>query len=126
MSIAEIRNQVETLKEIKEVLSIDKYDSTELEELVLELSSSKDFICELDGAEYRFIHENAIEDTFAKSAQEMIEDCYGIDKLPSIISRHIDWDGIVDDCRMDGYGHHFSSYDDSEENVEDWYIFRTN
>lgn len=27
---------------------------------------------------------------------------------------------------MDGYGHHFSSYDGSEEEVGDYYIFRTN
>ena len=125
MSLTEIRTYIEELKEIKKVLSIDKYDSDELEELMSNLGVD-DFTIDLDGAEYRFIQESAIDIIFADSVQEMIEGCYGIEDLPGIISCHIDWTGIVQDCMVDGFGHHFSHYDGSEENVAGYYIFRTN
>lgn len=42
----------------------------------------------------------------------------------------IDWDKTIDNVFTDGYGHHFSSYDGSEEQIEfkdeTYYIFRTN
>ena len=122
---AEIRENVEVLKEVKTILGIVSFDSKELQELCDNLGTA-DFHIALNGAEYRFIHETEIEDIFAESVQEMIEGCYGIGDLPGIISCHIDWDGIVQDCMVDGYGHHFSTYNGSVYNAGEYYIFRTN
>lgn len=121
----EIREHIETLKEVKSVLEITHFESDELQELCDNLGDA-DFHIEIDGAEYRFIHETEIENAFAESVQEMIESCYGIRDLPGIIACHIDWNGIIRDCMVDGYGHHFSGYDGSENNAGEYYIFRTN
>lgn len=125
MDLTEIRNHVDILHEIKKELDIDTFDSDELEELCDNIGGD-DFIVDLDGCEYRFIRNDAIVDIFADSVQEMIEDCYGVGDLPGIISCHLDWGGIVRDCMVDGYGHHFAGYDGMEHEVENYYIFRTN
>lgn len=121
--ITGIREQAGLLREIKDTLEISCFDSDELQELCDNLDSA-DFNVELDGAEYRFIHDTEIEDIFAESIQDMINDCYGIDDMPNLISNNLDWGGIVQDCMMDGYGHHFSDYDGSEQEITDYYIFR--
>ncbi len=95
----------------------------EIEELEHELTASNDFTFDLDGAEYRFIHNSCIDDIYREEIIETIKDCYNLD-LPDFIE--IDWDATVDNCLVDGYGHHFSSYDHSELEVGEWYIFRTN
>lgn len=125
IDLTEIRNHVEMLKEIKDTLEITSFDSGELQELCDNLDGV-DFNVELDGAEYRFIHKSEIEDVYAVSIQNMIESCYDMSDLPNVISSNIDWDSVIQDCMMDGYGHHFSSYDGSEYEVTDYYIFRTN
>jgi len=123
--IAEIKDNVEILRKIKSVLEITHFDSDELQELCDNIGCD-DFHVRLDDAEYRFIKEDAIEDIFAEFIQELFDDCYNMDDMPNILVCHIDWDGVVRDCMMDGYGHHFSSYDGSEYNAEEYYIFRTN
>lgn len=125
MDLTEIRNNREVLKETKTALEIAVFDSGELEELCENLGGI-DFQIELDGSEYRFIDDNSIEDIFAESVQNMIEECYITEDMPSLIVGHLNWDGIVRDCMMDGYGHHFSGYDGSENGVTGYYIFRTN
>lgn len=106
-----------------------------LEELIGCASKDHDhFGFELDGAEYRFIGENVIENIFAEEIKQTIEDCYELDsltdddKIPSWLAAHIsvDWEGVVSACMVDGYGHQFSGYDGSELHVEGVYIFRTN
>ena len=124
-NLAEVREEYDTLKEIKNVLDIDKFDSSELEELLANLGTN-DFEVSLDGGEYRFISQDAIKSIYYDSIVEMIEDCYFTDDMPALITCHIDWDGIVSDCSVDGYGHHFSGYDGSEEEAGNYYIFRTN
>lgn len=123
--ITEVREHAEILREIKDILEITQFDSNELQELCDNLTDD-DFNVELDGAEYRFIADGVIEAIFEESVRELIEDCYGLDDMPSIISCHLDWDGIVRDCMVDGYGLHFSSYDGSELEVTGYYIFRIN
>ena len=123
--ITEIREYRELLREIKDILEIVSFDSDELQELCDNLGGA-DFNVELDGAGYRFIHETEIEDIFAESIQELFDDCYNLDDIPSILLCHIDWDGVVRDCMVDGYGHHFAGYDGMEHEVEDYHIFRTN
>jgi len=129
-NLTEIRNYAEVLKEIKTELEIISFDSDELQELCKNLGGA-DFHIKLDGGEYRFIHDTEIEDIYAESIQELFESCYNLDDIPLVLSCHIDWDGVVRDCMIDGYmidgyGHLFSSYDGYEHNAGDYYIFRTN
>ena len=75
------------------------------------------------GGQYRLIHEDIIDGVFFEEIIELIKDCYDLN-LPSFIE--IDWEATVNNCRMDGFGHHFSSYDGSEKHLDGYYIFRTN
>lgn len=53
----------------------------------------------IDKADDVIVHENQnMEDI----AYDLMSECYGIDKLPSIISNHIDYEGIGRDLEMDG------------------------
>lgn len=104
----------------------------------LELFESKfgvygDFYFELDGNEYRLIHEDDIEEIFADEVRQTIEDCYDMENLTDrdkigFLADHIevDWEGVVSACLHDGYGHQFSSYDGSEYEAGGYYIFRNN
>jgi len=123
--LTEIRENFDLLKEVKAELEIVHFDSDELQELCDNLGCD-DFCVNLDGAEYRFIREDTIKDIYAESIQEMFESCYDLDNIPDVLRWHIDWDGVVRDCMVDGYGHHFSHYDGSEYNAGEYYIFRTN
>lgn len=89
-----------------------------------------DFHIEMGGNEYRFILEGSIDDIYYDSQKDLIEECFmPREGLPSWIE--IDWDTTIENVKnADGYGHHFSGYDGSEEYVtfDDYayYIFRTN
>lgn len=104
----------------------------EMEDLIYSLETETDFHINIDGNEYRFIDEDDIDDIAVEEIKEVVKDCYlngtDLDKLWWI---EIDWEKTADNCiRADGYGHHFSHYDGSEEEAtlfgSDWYIFRTN
>tara|TARA_R110000772_G_scaffold12215_5_gene37496 strand:- start:305 stop:718 length:414 start_codon:yes stop_codon:yes gene_type:complete len=88
---------------------------------------------------YRFISDTAIEDIHVESVKDMVTDCYlsgtDLDKYSWIA---IDWEETAENLRSsDGYGHHFSGYDGSEEEYDftdvegsgvkfGYWIFRTN
>lgn len=92
------------------------------------LIGSKDFYTELDGCEYRFIKDNYIDEIYDTEVQDSIVDSYELTNLPSFIE--IDWEATLDNCRQDGYGHHFATYDGEENYIylddEAYYYFRTN
>jgi len=123
--IVEIREHQELLHEIKDVLEITHFESDELQELCDNLGCA-DFQIILEGSEYRFIDESEIEDIYAESIRELFNSCYNLNDIPDVLLCHIDWDGVIRDCMIDGYGHHFSSYDSYEYNAGQYYIFRTN
>lgn len=106
-------------------LAIDRDEVRELEEKLY--TEYDDFWIELDGEEYRFIHEDFIWDIYVDSIKEMVEDCYDI-KAPDWLV--IDWEQTAENCYADGYGHHFAHYDGNEYEHkiggELYYIFRTN
>lgn len=105
---------MDTIKEILELTDDERND----------LDLTIDFYIEPEnGGEYRLIHKDAIEVIYYESIIELIKDCYNLN-LPDFVE--VDWDATVENCKVDGYGHHFSSYDHSEEYAEDYYIFRTN
>lgn len=96
-------------------------------ELIELLDNQIDFIFEIDGIDYRFIDENNIWDIYYDEQKELIEELY----LPNINKQwwiEIDWDKTIDNVFSDGYGHHFSSYDGSEEQIKfngsNYYIFK--
>ena len=91
----------------------------------------EDFTVELNEGEYRIIHDDAIEDIFDSEIRQLADDCYEIKDIKKKMGGvgmyfTFDYDSFVKDCRTDGYGYHFSSYNGSEESVGPWNIFRVN
>ena len=77
----------------------------------INICNSEDF--DIDGV--RFISEDSIDEIWSKSLIEQIKDCYGLSEIPSFVS--IDWEETADNCKVDGLGHHFNSYDGGEEEI---------
>ena len=85
-----------------------------------------EFFIEIDGEEYRFIHEDDIWDIYVQEIRDITEDCYDI-KAPDWLA--IDWEETAENCfQWDGYGHTFATYDGEEYEYdfdgENYYIFR--
>ena len=105
-----------------------KADKGDIRDLIDQMNEENDVYWECDGEEYRVIHTDVIDDIAEDEIKELVQDCYlngtDLDKYWWIA---IDWQQTADNCiSADGYGHHFSSYDGSEEEWEDWYFFRVN
>ena len=98
---------------------MDAYDSAR---------DADDFTVETDEGEYRFIEEDAIERIHREEIENIVDDCYLSDKnIPEMIKRYFDYDSFARDCRLsEGYGNHFSSYDGSEEQNGNYFMFRVN
>ena len=123
--------QKELVKGLCEYLDLSTY--SEIKEVinkVMEINENKDDFT-IDGLwfscgsrEIRIISESAIDDIWSKSLEEQIKECYdlGDSKLPSFIE--IDWEKTIDNCKQDGEGHHFSSWDGSEHQTENFYYFK--
>ena len=101
-----------------------------IETLTDKLESDDDFYFEYDGNEYRIIAENAIWDIYVEEIKNTVEDCYSdvlkLDDIPSFIEFSIDWEQTAKNAYVDGYGYTFSSYDGSELEIANHYVFRTN
>jgi hypothetical protein len=96
----------------------------ELFELV-EREKGCDFLVEFDGAEYRVIDNDDIWPIYVEGIKEITQDCYLTEgELPSFIA--VDWEETAENCMVDGYGHHFSSYDGGHSETDSFHIFRTN
>jgi hypothetical protein len=63
----------------------------------------------------RFISESVIDEVWTDSLIEQIKDCYDLSEVPAFVA--IDWQETTDNCKEDGMGHHFNSYDGGEEEV---------
>lgn len=90
-----------------------------------------DFFIDTDEGEYRFIHKDAIDAIFRESIEELADECYDIEGMKKKMGNlavyfSFDYDSFADDAKMDGFGHHFSSYDGSEYEQGKYYMFRTN
>lgn len=126
-----IRRIRDVLDFVKDDLELETH-TDEMRDLIDALEDEDDFSINIDGNEYRFIDAAEIDDIAVEEIKELVKDCYlngtDLDKLWWI---EIDWEKTADNCiSADGYGHHFSGYDGSEEEARllnrDWYIFRTN
>lgn len=73
-----------------------------------------DFTADIDGEEYRFIHEDEIWDIYVEAIKETVEECY-TGKMEWWIA--IDWEETAENCYQDGYGHTFATYDGEEHEV---------
>ena len=113
----ENREQIEVLISLTGDLTL-----SEIKELDSQLDSN-DVSVDVNGEEYRIIEESVIDDIWEESLKELLEDCY---EIPPLLKNYIDYDKWVEDCKFDGLGHHFSTYDGSEESSGSYYYFRTN
>jgi hypothetical protein len=103
MKLSDIR----TLKE----QCIDLFSQPNWREVLEEGQVSSDF--EVDNV--RFISSDCIDEIWTNSLIEMIKDCYDLSDVPSFVA--IDWEHTATNCKVDGLGHHFNSYDGSEEEI---------
>lgn len=78
---------------------------------VLEKMDNADF--EVNGV--RFISDDEIDTIWTASLIEEIKDCYVISEVPDFVV--IDWEQTAENCKVDGLGHHFNSYDGGEEEI---------
>ena len=106
----------------------DEFTKSEISDLVNQMEVENDIQWEIQGMEYRVIHEDIIKTIHKEEVQDLVQECYlgelDLDKYWWIA---IDWDETAENVRMtDGYGNHFSAYDHSEEFFDGWYFFRTN
>ena len=92
------------------------------------LFGHEDFYIELDGKEYRFIYEHAIDDIYAEEQKDFIES-----ELPNDLPNYvrIDWEETIALLKeYDGFAKWFASYDGHElEATFDgmfYYIYRVN
>lgn len=118
------------LELINESLQLE-INRDEVREIERYIESENDFYVEIDGQEYRFIHENAIWDIYVDSIRDLTEECYLINEGAKQWWIAIDWDKTAQNCYdADGYGHHFGTYDGNEVewafDGENYHIFRTN
>ena len=95
-----------------------------LENLINKIQTEDDFWFELSGGDVRLINEEDIDDIWTESLIDQIKDCYDLSDVPGFVE--IDWEKTAENCKVDGLGHHFNSYDGNEENNNGFYIFRTN
>ena len=99
---------------------------------ILTAFDGNDFTVEFGCTEYRIIHEDDIEEIHRREIEELVDDCYNLEKIKSEMGNvgnylTFDYDALARDSRTsDGYGHHFSHYDGNEIEVGSWHIFRIN
>ena len=70
----------------------------------------------------RLIHDDIIDEVWTESLIQQIKDCYDLDHLPEFIE--IDWEESAENCKDEGLGTHFNTYDGEEYFCNNWNIFR--
>lgn len=109
--------------------SLDDYTFEELMQVCIDLNEElendgEDYTLDMPYGEVRIMAKSTIDALWTESLIEQIKECYDLDNMPSFIE--IDWAATAGNCKVDGLGHHFSSYDGNEYETENYYIFRTN
>lgn len=95
-----------------------------LEAIETGMTTEDDFNLELPSCEFRIIDGDEIDQIWTDGLIEQIKDCYDLSDLPKFVA--IDWEKTAENCKVDGMGHHFASYDHNEHDAQGWHIFRTN
>jgi len=96
----------------------------ELYEELENLMDEEDFYIEVQHCEFRVIAASVIDEIWTDSLIELIKDCYDLSDVPDFVA--IDWDETAENCKIDGLGHHFSSYDGSEHESNKYHYFLVN
>lgn len=118
-------DQKEIFNEIINSESIDNTDEQlELLETIYNADWNDDFYIECLGFEFRVIHNDAIDEIWSESLEEQLKECYDLSSIPNFIV--IDWEQSVDNCKVDGKGHHFATYDGDEHDTTNYTFFKTN
>lgn len=110
--------------------SISDFEPADLMELCIQLNKDLhehedvDMYLDLPAGEVRIISSDHIDELWTESLIDQIKDCYDLGDMPEFMV--VDWDATAKACKVDGKGHHFSSYDGKEHSTENFYIFRTN
>ena len=90
----------------------------------------QDFTVNFGRIEYRFIHDDAIERIHRAEIEDLVDDCYSLDRVRGDLGSvgqylMFDYDALARDARIsDGYGHHFAGYDGEEIENGAWHAFR--
>jgi antirestriction protein len=92
-------DSIEKLNEIAE--SVESLDENELKAIrfLMDNNLVNDFEEAIERYEDVIIHENV---TMEDIAYDFINECYGVDSLPSIIANNIDYESIGRELEMDG------------------------
>lgn len=127
---------MDTKTALKFAKDIDASDIRAFARAVMEAyetsKDSDDFTAETDEGEYRFIDEDAIKSIHRESIEELVDDCYDLEKMKKSLGNladyfNFDYSSFAEDCRLiDGYGHHFASYDGNEYENGKFFMFRVN
>lgn len=109
--------------------NVSDFEPDELMALCIQLDTTLtecelDYWLDLPTGEVRIISSDHIDELWTESLIEQIKECYDLSELPPFVA--VDWEQTAANCKVDGMGHHFSSYDGEEHNTANFYIFRTN
>ena len=99
------------VKELIEFCNNDLMSAPDYRQVIEEIQRSNDF--EVDNV--RFISSDIIDDVWTVSLIDQIKDCYDLSDVPDFVA--IDWEETAENCKVDGMGHHFNSYDGGEEEI---------
>ena len=97
-SVGEYENIYDLNKKLQAIEEVDSYKHKAIAFLL-----SEGLANDLDDAIYKaedvIVHENqSMEDL----AYDLLQECYGVDTLPSIISNNINYENVAKDLEMDG------------------------
>jgi len=87
---------------------LNELNDTELKSVkfLLDMNIVNDIHEAIEKIDEIVIYENS---TMIEVAEQMIEECYDLDALPSIISSHIDYQSIARDLECEGFYHTIDS-----------------
>lgn len=118
-------DQKEMFNDILETESIIGTDEQlELLEAIYNADWDNDFYIECLSMEFRAIHDDIIDELWSESLEEQLKDCYDLSSIPDFIV--VDWEQTVENCKVDGKGHHFATYDSEEHDTTNYTFFKTN
>lgn len=124
---------LDTTQEIIDILDVSmNATDTDLDDLQAEFETVLDKINDRDDDQYlelpcgdvRIIDKEESDQIWTDSLIEQTKECYDLSNVPKFVA--IDWQKTAENCKVDGRGHHFASYDGNEHETDTVYIFRTN
>lgn len=97
---SEVENLEEQIEELEVEIEVDFTKVAELEKTKAEWKADIDHLQDVITDLENYGADNLISD-LDSYIKDLTKELYETDKLPTLISNNIDWDGIVNDCRND-------------------------